>query len=452
VIAAESPAVLHALQYAKGAFAAGQLSASEIVCRNILDEEPDCAGAHELLGFIAVKVGLLQQAKTHFDAALRNESPGRHILKRIRYGSRFLSIALKGLRKERSEDRFLVIKSWGAGFWADVSHVLGCMLLAEVTNRIPVIHWGKNCLYGDGTSQSAFQNYFEPASNISLDDLLQIPSATFFPPKWERNNLAEENIARRQGEGSCLGAVHFLNRPETIAVADFYIGVVYVAPWIPRHHAMHGKPLKELYFYLIGKYLHARPGILAECKAFFEQHLAGAPCIAVHLRGSDKIAEEKDLPETNATIRDAVASMPKHYRIFLLTDDEHDLADMKNAYGDRLIATDCQRTNTLRGTHFLPSVYPLKAGLEIVRDAYLALMADQFIGSGGSNVSAMIAMMKPWPPGTCALIGKSQLGQRQLSVYMPLAKDPRNMTNNVRGSVRALLRSLWDAVRAIVSG
>ena len=50
MIAAESPAVLHALQYAKGAFAAGQLSASEIVCRNILDEEPDCAGAHELLG------------------------------------------------------------------------------------------------------------------------------------------------------------------------------------------------------------------------------------------------------------------------------------------------------------------------------------------------------------------------------------------------------------------
>ncbi len=38
-------------------------------------------------------------------------------------------------------DRFLLIKSWGCGFWSDVDHVMGQLLVAEITNRIPVIYW-----------------------------------------------------------------------------------------------------------------------------------------------------------------------------------------------------------------------------------------------------------------------------------------------------------------------
>ena len=117
--------------------------------------------------------------------------------------------------------------------------------------------------------------------------------------------------------------------------------------------------------------------------------------------------------------------MPTEYRIFLLTDDERYLAYLKGLYGERVIATDCQRTSTAVGTHYLPSVDPFKAGREVVGDVYLALRADQFIGSGGSNVSALIALMKRWAPGNCVLIGESVLAVRHLSVYLARGQAAR---------------------------
>jgi hypothetical protein len=51
-------------------------------------------------------------------------------------------------------------------------------------------------------------------------------------------------------------------------------------------------------------------------------------------------------------------------------------------------------------------------------DAYVALRADRFIGNGRSSVSAMIALMKNWGQGNCTLIGKSQLLERNLSLYV----------------------------------
>ena len=345
----------------------------------------------------------------------------------------------------------MIAKSWGAGFWSDISHVLGCLLLAEITGRIPVIHWGKNCLYGEGSQQDVFRNYFEPPSSATLDHILEIPGTTFFPPKWRRGNLADENVAEREWDGVRLGAAHFLTRPETVVVADFYIGVVYVAPWIPRDHPMYGKSLKEIYEYLNDKYLRVQPSIRAGCEKFFDRHLAGAPFIAVHMRGSDKIREEKDLPETIQIIQGAIAAVPASHRIFLLTDEEHRLVDMKELYGDRVVATECQRTKTSTGTHFLPSVDRVKAGVEIVTDAYLALRADQFIGSGGSNVSAMIAMMRRWPPGCCALVGESQLLQRHLSVYISKSKiqDLQGTISNGRQEIRTRLKSCWSALRRV---
>jgi hypothetical protein len=36
--------------------------------------------------------------------------------------------------------RYLLIKAWGFGFWADLDHVLGALLLADLTRRVPVVY------------------------------------------------------------------------------------------------------------------------------------------------------------------------------------------------------------------------------------------------------------------------------------------------------------------------
>src|SRR5580765_3885445 len=48
---------------------------------------------------------------------------------------------------DASHERFLLIKSWGKGFWSDVDHVLGALLAAEMTRRTPIVHSGGKCLF-----------------------------------------------------------------------------------------------------------------------------------------------------------------------------------------------------------------------------------------------------------------------------------------------------------------
>src|SRR5215213_4962540 len=58
--------------------------------------------------------------------------------------------------------RFLLIKSWGKGFWSDVDHVLGALLAAEMTRRTPIVHWGDNCLFTAPGVDNAWAQFFEP--------------------------------------------------------------------------------------------------------------------------------------------------------------------------------------------------------------------------------------------------------------------------------------------------
>ncbi len=56
-----------------------------------------------------------------------------------------------------------------------------------------------------------------------------------------------------------------------------------------------------------------------------------------------------------------------------------------------------------------------------MNDVHIALRAIRFVGIGDSNASAMISLMKPWPAGSCDLVGASALLYRNGSIY--LAKE-----------------------------
>lgn len=409
------------LSFATRALADGQLAAAEIACRELLDRSPrEAAGLH-LLGFIAAQAGERDTAIAYFQAALESE-PGNE---RIR--ENLLAVQGRPPRAPQGGERYLLIKGWGFGFWADMAHVAGSLLLAEITGRIPLVHWGAESRFSDKSACNAFTHYFEPVSPVSLEQLARLPDASFFPPRWHAGNLAQSGVSKWEGKGSRAGAVFFLNRPESVAVSDFNIGVVHVMPWIPRHHSLHGKSLEEIYCALTEKYLRPRPQIAAACDAFYRTHLAGAPFVAVHLRGSDKATEDPELKATNRELLKVLETVDSSWPIFLMTDDAQCLAGMKRTYGRRIVATDCQRTETAEGVHYLPTVDPVKAGREIMIDTYLALRADRFIGNGLSNVSAMIAVMKDWAPGALSLVGRSILHERNLHIYqIPTFAGPRD--------------------------
>lgn len=399
------------LGFATKELAAGKLAAAEIACRELLDLEPRDAAALHLLGYIAAQVGMRDPALSYFQAALDIEPDNARIRDNLKAVGNMPQPSLP------PGERFLLIKSWGFGFWADMVQVLGSLLLAEITGRIPLVYWGTDSRFSDKSERDAFTHYFEPVSTATLQQLVRMPKPGFFPPRWNAGNLTQTGVPKWEGKGSRAGAVYFLNRPETIAVSDFHIGVVNIMPWIPASHPMHGKPLEEIYLYLTAKYLRPHPDIVAACDAFFAAHLAKGPYIALHMRGSDKAIEDLELDATNRMLLQALDASDPSWPIFLMTEDAQCLARMRAAYGSRIIATDCQRTDTTEGVHYLPTVDPVRAGREVMIDTWLALRADRFIGNARSNVSAMIAVMKDWRSGACTVIGRSMLTERNLHIY-----------------------------------
>ena len=392
------------LPFAIRALKTKDVAGAEIAARLILDDAPDDAAALHLLGVIAAKAHAFDQAEEYFTRALASEPGNAQIAQNL--------AAVRDAPRPQlsSGDRFLLIREWGFGLWSDVSHVVGALLLAEVTGRVPVTWWGSQSLFSDGADRDAFQNYFRPVSDVRLQDLPD----SFFPPRWNAGNLKTITDAKWQGR---TGPVYFLNRPERVAVCDFFAAVPNVLPWLPSGHPLHGKSVAAAYRYLADKYLRPRADIVAACDAFLEKELNGASFVAAHLRGGDKFLEDESIGIANAQILSSLEQVDPRQRILILTDDTRCLAMAKDKFGSRIAATDCRRSDDGTGVHHLPATDPLQTGREAMIDAYLALRAQRFTGNGLSNVSAMIAMLKDWPAGTCTLIGRSILEDRSFALY-----------------------------------
>jgi hypothetical protein len=231
---------------------------------------------------------------------------------------------------------------------------------------------------------------------------------TFFPDKWNDGNLHQEEMHKLAGPGSRLSGLAFLPRDEDVAVSDYHTGVAALAPWLERSHPMHGKGVAEIYRYLIAKYLKIRPEIQSEIDAFAAWSLPpGGSIVAVHARGTDKIAEDPQLNQKISVYPNAIdpfLSRDPQSRLFLITDSEPLRQLFYERYGARMIVTDALRTSGGKGLHFqdLPRK---RLGLDVIKDAYLAARGDYFVGLGSSNVSCMVYHLKEWTPQNSVMIG-----------------------------------------------
>jgi hypothetical protein len=154
--------------------------------------------------------------------------------------------------------------------------------------------------------------------------------------------------------------------------------------------------------------------------AFAGRYFPGQPILAVHIRGSDKVGETANLAEGHRRIFEIVkaelAANPR-LTIFLLTDDLRIRTQFDAAFPGAAISTDCTRTSTQQGVHYLPTQSRRQLGIELLRDAYLAARCDRLLGLGCTNVSNFILHLKNWPPGTARLLGPVMHYQRNLLLH-----------------------------------
>lgn len=369
-----------ALRQAAGALRHGELPWAEALCRAVLEKNPDNSPATALLKQIADLV--------RPTACLTGE-------------------------------RFILIKSWGKGFWSDVDHVVGGLLLAEMTGRTPVIHWGPNCLFTAPGIDNAWPRYFEAINELAIDSVTG-DDQTYFPSKWSASNLCEENLNLWQGPGSRVTNLSFLNRPETVVVADFHVSVAALVPWVETTSPLHGKSPAQLYRHLTQKHLRPQARIVEQVDAFHAKHLTGALYLAVHIRGADKHHEQRALAQINQRYTEQIDRLAPdtRWKIFLLTDD-HSIADaMLSRYGERLIMTHSERSTDAIGVHSRPGE-GVRRGEEVLIDTLLATRADRFVGNGASNVSAAVVHLKDWANDDLVLLAPIRQYRTMPVLYRP---------------------------------
>jgi protein O-GlcNAc transferase len=402
----------------------GNIPMAELLLRTHLEKQPSDHEAYFQLGRIAAAIKLPQFALQYFNESIRLAPNWQPPLDALKLANKHLaeSQAIDQTKSEQSKlvENFILIKAWGYGFWSDVSHVLSQLLVAELTGRTPVVHWGTNSLFGDGTSANAFEFYFEPVSKVGITDL-QNEEFDIWPPKWNRANLTKPEINKWSGPNSRVSSLYFLGRKERVVVSDFFTSVVDLQPWIPSEHHLYGLTVDELWMYLVRQHLHPKKEVVDAVDRFYEEHIVSPDFLAVHIRGSDKTGEQMwyldDVNRQYKAIVDRHLSTGNFRQIFLLTDDTRILDYFKQIYGEKIITTDCQRTGSTKGVHYLALQDRRKLGIEVMVDVYLAARARIFIGNGLSNPSRFVRYIKDWPEDAAILLGTNLFHKRNEFIH-----------------------------------
>lgn len=341
-----------------------------------------------------------------------------------------------------SSDRLLLIKAWSYILWADVNHVLGQLLIAELTNRIPVVYWSTYCLHNGFVQTNGFELYFEPVSNYTIFNIAK-PDYTFYPPIWDCDNLLIEDKNKETWAYRSIG--DFMCSNANVVVCDVHFDVYEIIPFIKKTHPAYGMTVNQIYRYLFNKYIKIKPDIEMEIQGFYNSWLKGShPVLAVHVRRFDKDWEfdttnfqtnhklqilclnkykkktkEKTEKKCKTRRRGKVIEPNKVYhpeirkciekynikKIFLLTDCEETVKEYRELYGSKVVLTDCIRIPGDGTVSDLENpMVKRRRGIELIKDAYIASKCDFFIGNDFSSLSRAVTQIKDWPGGSVKLL------------------------------------------------
>ncbi len=342
-----------------------------------------------------------------------------------------------------STDKFLLIKAWSYTLWADIDHVLGQLLIAEMTDRIPVIYWPTHCLHNGFIQTNGFELYFEPINSYTIFNLTN-PEYTFYPPVWDSDNLLVEDNSKDTWSFRNVGDM--LGSKANVVIGDVYYNVYELISFIKKSHFCYGMNVEQIYKYLFSKYIKVKPDIGMEIQGYYNSWLKDShPALAVHVRriNEDLIfdtreADRFDHQYWNKTYKKAnkedkrqdkkvlklikkgkykepnklyhkeiqkVIEKNNIKKIFLLTDCQDTVQEYVKKYGSMVVYTDCKRLSGDQEFSYMESaMIKRRRGIEAIKDAYIASTCDFFIGNDFSHLSHAVTRMKDWPAKNVKLL------------------------------------------------
>lgn len=304
----------------------------------------------------------------------------------------------------------MLVQPWGAGFWSDVQHVLGHVLAADIDGRAAHVHWAEGSAFAGDGPDDAWSNFFCSANAVDRGGVDAAAKSGIFPPAWQ-DATPWVRVRERRSASGATSAVDLVGRSQALVIGSVFTNVHLVRHLLPPEHAMAALDTVECLRGLARTWLRPQPRLAERAADFVSRQFAGEPFVAVHVRGTDKHAEQGDsLAAINARIEVVLARVladEAAMRVFLMTDDLDVEAHYRARWGDRVVTTPARRSRGAQSVHFARDNDPKTIGEEVLVDVLIALNAREFVGNRWSNVASSVQFLREWPTGSLRLYGAS---------------------------------------------
>ena len=403
------------IKYARERLAADNFYDADFALQVCHSREPHNAVMFNLRALLAYRLGLYQHALGYVKTALQIRPKWERAQQNLALIEKAWVSQQQHISSKTDDEKiekFLLINSWGSGLGFDLLYLLQQLLLAEMCQRTPVIHWGVNSVYNSHPDSDCFSDYFNPISKLGIDDVVGIVPDVF-PTIWQSRPL-KDHIRRTRwrntvnGQFYKIAGPYYLNRSEKLVVSGEFSTIKMLLPWMldDFHYANMAKTptaITDIYRDLIKRYLKPKKYLQNRADKFIQQSFKKtkgskkpAEFIAIHLRGTDKHREKQSnsLAEINAELINQVEQYEKQLPIFVMTDDSRQIETMKKRFGDRIHALDVTRsTDDDVGIH-LTGKNKKKLAEEVIVDMLIAQKASHFFGCGFSYLACVISYMR----------------------------------------------------------
>jgi len=290
------------------------------------------------------------------------------------------------------ERQILVIRldSASHGFFAQVAHVLNELLYAERCDYTPVVVFGReapdgeNPYYDERYGDNSWEYCFEPVSEIDPGTL-----GTIDPERLVNLTPSEVGVLNFEDPNS-----------------------IYLYPYHSTYHKAYFDPewygeQRRKAHRVIRDYVRVKPIIADQVDDFFREHMDGGPVLGLHLRGTDKrrVANHRLLsriigPEKYRPFVDEYLEEHPEAKVFVATDQQQFLEQMKGWYGERVLSYSSLRSRGRgRGSNvFEDRGDGFRKASEVLIDSLLLSRCDKLIKctSAVGEFAMYLDPDKPW--------------------------------------------------------
>ena len=303
-------------------------------------------------------------------------------------------------------NKYLLIREWGCGFYADFLHVTQGLYLAELLGRQPLVHWGKESLYNNTSHQDVFKDFFDYEA-LGLSEFMPNHKDTF-PSEYKIS--PEQILLKNKYDTSEKTQLNYLQNLLTsnceLVVYDRFLNLGKLLPLLGIDASNFS------YKNLVSKYHKPCYTLLENYDREMKSLNLSPGCYnSIQLRLSEKVRTQDNYDSVLNQYYDFFNEKAgcSNMDLFICSEDQKAIDFFSEKYPGRVVSSSASRnvykfdkessklgiTDNQFVPEFLlktPGMEKKWLGMEVITDVMIASKSNLFIGSD-SNVAKVISFL-----------------------------------------------------------